>query len=177
MTAPPSMPPRCAKWATLSCLPVTPSHSSRPPYKVTSSHGGNGNRNRQDQHAVTWEKPPVCQQYAEHSAGGADDRLDRVRLAQHQQLGARPGQYADEVIQHVKSSGSLAAPIHLHRAAKHVQREHIEDDVHEVGGAVQEGISDELPRMKEWCRWARVQTGRSSDRQPGTPEGIRRHWQ
>ena len=41
-SAPPSIPPRCAKWATPGCAPVTPKSSSSSAYPVTNSHAGTG---------------------------------------------------------------------------------------------------------------------------------------
>ncbi len=89
------------------------------------------------------EEAAEGEQQPEDAAGCADRRIRRrvARRGEHE-LRERGGHHRGEVVLHV----ALRADGPLDLAAEHVQREHVEEQMHQA--AVQEAVGHHLPRLE-----------------------------
>ena len=98
------------------------------------------NRRKDQHHRAAREKHAVGEQETEHAARGAHCRICRsARERRDHELRERSRYHAGEVIDNV----AALAEDPLDRGTEHVEREHVEHEMHQA--AVQEAVGDDLP--------------------------------
>ena len=143
-----------AKWAA--------SPPALPPRVMHGQEGRHGEQDDQQPHRHGEDKQhehKVRKQdrtgghYAENGAGSPDHRSASKKADTGQQkIDDAAGGSADQI----ERQELAAAPRSLQRRAEHVQAEHVQEDVPDAVGAVQELIADQPPRLQRRAPRARA---------------------
>ena len=131
--------------------------------------GGHRNRRKDQHHAVVRKVDRVGEQQAEHPAGSAHGRIHDAGQRRGQQLRDPGRQHAHQVVSQV----AAGAENPLDRPAEHVQREHVEADMHQA--AVQEGVGQQLPGLESGAQRPERERTAPGPARPAAA-GIRLRW-